>query len=447
MEFPNGFVWGAASSSYQTEGAWDGQNRGESIWDAFCRVPGAVKNGESGDVACDGYHRYAEDIALLKQMGLSAYRFSLSWPRLFPTGRGEKNPEGWAYYDRLVDLLLEQGITPYLTLYHWDLPLALQENGGWQNRETAVVFAEYARAVVQHFSGRVRHYITLNEPQCFIGLGYGTGEHAPGLQLGEAELLVCGHHALLAHGLAVQAMRAAALQPIEIGLASTGKLCYPVQPTAENQEAAYRASFALEQNQWSFHHAWFLDAAVLGHYPLKAPESLRAFAQSIPEADWAIIHQPLDFLGLNVYNGHAVDANGEYVERGPGFPRTSLKWPVTPQVMYSGCKWLYRRYGLPLYITENGQACNDRIFLDGSVHDPDRIDFLHRYLLELQRACAEGIPVRGYFHWSLTDNFEWHNGYDERMGLIFIDYSTQRRISKDSAKWYAQVAASNGHCL
>lgn len=447
MEFPKDFIWGAASSSYQTEGAWDGENRGENIWDTFCQVPGAVNNGESGDAACDGYHRFEEDVKLLRQMGLSAYRFSLSWPRILPTGRGAVNPEGLAYYDRLVDLLLEQGITPYVTLYHWDLPTDLQKAGGWQNRETAFAFEEYAKVVVEHFSGRVRHYITVNEPQCFIGLGYGVGEHAPGLRLDEAELLECAHNALLAHGLAVRAMRDIAGQSIEIGFASTGQLCYPAQPTPENQEAAYRASFAVGNDRWWFSHAWFLDAAVLGRYPADVPDSLQRFAESIPKADWSIICQPLDFLGLNVYNGHQVDQRGKYVQREAGFPRTSLKWPVTPQVMRYGCRWLHRRYGLPLFITENGQACNDRIFLDGKVHDPDRIDFLHRYLRELRQACAEGVPIKGYFHWSLTDNFEWHNGYDDRMGLIFIHYPTQRRIKKDSAYWYEKMVKSNGRNL
>lgn len=441
MEFPKQFVWGAASSSYQTEGNRSG--RGDSIWDEFCTRPGAIRNNETGDIACDGLRRFREDVRLLKQLGLSAYRFSLSWPRIFPDGRGEPNRAGLDYYDDLIDLLLAEGITPYVTLYHWDLPLALERQGGWRCRETALAFAEYAGFVARHFAGRVRHYCTLNEPQCFIGLGYGTGEHAPGVCLEGSELFACAANALLAHGLAVQAIRQKSEEPIQIGVASTGKLCYPLHDTAENRAAAERASFLAEGDRWWFTHTWFLDAILLGSLP---PE-LQALADSIPQEDWAIIRQPLDFLGVNVYNGTQTDERGEYADRIPGFPRTALKWPVTPQVMRYGSRWLYRRYHLPMYITENGQSCNDRIFLDGKVHDPDRIDFLHRYLLELRECCAEGVPIKGYFHWSLTDNFEWNNGYDERMGLVYLHYPTQHRIVKDSAEWYARTAQTNGRLL
>ena len=444
MQFPKDFVWGAASSSYQIEGAFDQDGKGLSIWDVFCRKPGAIKNGDTGDVACDSYRLYKRDVEMLTQLGAKAYRFSISWPRILPDGTGAVNQKGLDYYDALVDLLLEKGITPHITLYHWDLPQTLQDRGGWLNRDTAKAFAEYAGLVVHHLGERVRHYTTLNEPQCFIGLGYGSGLHAPGLQLPLEQQLTCMHNALLAHGLGCKAIRQQSPAGVQVGIASTGRVCYPSFDTPERRKAARAATFAVSENDWSFTHNWFLDPALLGHYPENAPGALGRFAAQAAADDLAIIHQPLDFLGINLYNGHEVDENGAYIPRYPGFPRTSLKWPVTPEAIRFGCLWLYERYGLPIYITENGQACNDRIFLDGAVHDPDRIDFLHRYLLALEKAMQEGALVKGYFHWSLMDNFEWHNGYDERMGLFYTDFVTQRLIPKDSATWYANLIRQNG---
>lgn len=445
MQFPRDFVWGAASSSYQIEGAFDQDGKGLSVWDVFCRKPGAIKNDDTGDIACDSYRLYARDVEQLVQLGVKAYRFSISWPRILPNGTGAINQKGFAYYDALVDLLLKNGITPYVTLYHWELPQALEEQGGWLNKDTAYAFGQYAEAVARHFDRRVRHYMTLNEPQCFIWLGYGSGIHAPGLQLPLEEQLTCMHNALLAHGLACQALRQHSTDPVQIGIASTGRVCYPSQDTPERRLAARDATFALYESDWAFTHNWFLDAALLGRYPENTPCALGRFAAQVAPDDWGIIHQTVDFIGLNLYNGHQVDENGVYLPRSPGFPRTAMKWPVTPEAMHFGCLWLYERYGLPLYITENGQACNDRIFLDGAVHDPDRIDFLHRYLLALEAAIQEGTPVLGYFHWSLMDNFEWNCGYDERMGLFYTDYATQRLIPKDSAVWYANLIRKNGN--
>lgn len=444
MGFSDRFLWGTASSAYQTEGSWNVDGKGPSIWDTFCHKQGTIAHEETGDTACDGYQKMEEDVAILKSLGVSAYRFSISWPRVLPNGTGPVNEKGLAYYDRLVDLLLKNEITPFITLYHWDLPEELQKKGGWQNRQTALAFADYAALIAKHFNGRVSHYITLNEPQCFVGLGYQQGIHAPGFKLDQDDLLVCVHNALLAGGLGARALRNASSSRLQIGLSSTGRLSYPIKDTRKGRTAAYRASFAMPETDWMFTHSWLLDAAILGHYDSDAPEFLHKFADALSPTDWDSIRQPLDFLGVNVYNGRPVDDSGSDVSKYPGYPRTSLKWPVTPDVMYYGCHWLYKRYGLPLYITENGQACNDRIFLDGCVHDADRIDFLHRYLLSLKNAVNDGVPVLGYFHWSLTDNFEWHSGYDERMGLIFIDYQTKRRIFKDSALWYAKTIRENG---
>lgn len=447
MGFCEGFLWGAASSAYQTEGSWDADGKGPGIWDTFCHTPGHIARGETGDTACDGYRRMEEDVALLRELGLTAYRFSISWPRIFPEGRGRVNEKGLAYYDRLVDLLLENKIAPFVTLYHWDLPECLEREGGWQNSRTADAFADYAALIARHFDGRVRHYITLNEPQCFLSLGYKEGIHAPGLRLDTHDLLDCARNILLAGGLAARALRENSTTPLQIGIASTGRLCYPTRDTAAGRFAAYRSSFAMTEDDWLFTHSWFLDAMVLGQYEPGAPAMLRNFLEQLLSTAWAVIRQPPDFLGVNVYHGTPVDKSGAAILKPPGFPRTALKWPVTPEVLYYGSRFLYDRYGLPLYITENGQSCNDRIFLDGQVHDPDRIDFLHRYLLSLRKAAEDEVPVLGYFHWSFTDNFEWHSGYDERMGLVYIDYQTGRRIPKDSARWYAQTARENGALL
>lgn len=436
------FLWGAGSSAYQVEGAWDEDGKSLSVWDAFCRKEGAIQNGETGDVAADAYHRLEEDLELIKALGLKTYRFSVSWPRVLPEGRVDKiNEKGLAYYDRLVDGLLEAGVIPFITLYHWDLPLALEKEGGWRNRSTAEAFARYAALIAKHFDGRVKYYITLNEPQCFIGLGYGGGIHAPGLMLSGEELVLCAHHALLAHGLAVAAMRSCCTAPLVIGLASTGKICFP-SPGAE-EKAAYDATFSMTEDDWTFSHKWLLDAAVYGQYP-EDFEEFRRLNQSLSPEDRHIIREPSDFIGLNIYNGIAVDADGKASGNPPGFPRTAMKWPVTPEAMYYGLRFLYNRYRLPLIVTENGQSCNDRIFLDGAVHDPDRIDFLARYLQQMKRAVEEGIPVKGYLHWSLVDNFEWDRGYDERFGLVYVDYGSKRRIIKDSGYWFRELIRNNG---
>lgn len=456
MPFQSDFLWGAGSAAYQVEGAWNEDGKGESIWDAFCHAAGHIRNEETGDAAADAYHKFETDLALIKELGLNVYRFSISWPRVLPEGRGSVNEKGLAYYDRIIDSLLEAGVTPFVTLYHWDLPFALERQGGWENRTTAEAFIEYAELIARHFNGRVTHYTTFNEPQCFLGLGYGTGLHAPGKKLSDQALVRCIHHMLLAHGGAAAAMRAASASPLQIGLVSTGKICYPASDGTtglkaaaydgkQALQAAYDATFALQGDDWWFSYAWLLDASVFGRYP-EDTEAFRKLNDAISEADRRIICEPMDYIGLNVYNGIPVDAIGRRVNLAPGFPRTALKWPVTPECLYYGPRFIFERYGLPLIITENGQSCNDRVFLDGAVHDPDRIDFLTRYLDQLKRAAEDGIPVKGYFHWSLTDNFEWHSGYDERFGLVYVDYETQNRIVKDSGYWYRDIIKNHRQC-
>ena len=491
MSFSKDFVWGAASASYQIEGGAFEDGKGLSIWDQFSHTPGKTFGGHTGDVAADAYHRFEEDLDLMQQLGIHHYRFSISWPRVFPDGtiNGSSaavppetstgssdlsglNLAGIAYYDKIVDGCLSRGITPWITLYHWDLPLALYEKGGWLNRDTACHFADYAAYIAAHFRGRVNRYITINEPQCAIGLGLGTGMHAPGLKLCEEELFRAWHHLLLAHGLAVREIRNAVPDAV-IGVASTGALTYLTEKTcaklaltdsgylsrtpAALADAAF-LSLPVDQNPgYYFNHQWFLDPVFLGHYPDDPEHPWMAFSGSVSAADMEIIASPVDFAGLNIYNGHEMvpaDTAADLqqlplvmAEKYPGYPRTALKWPVTPEVLYWGPRLIYERYGKPVCIMENGQSCNDRIFLDGKVHDPDRIDFLHRYLLELKKAVEDGIPVQAYFHWAFTDNYEWNSGFDERFGLIYIDYRDQRRIPKDSAAWYAEVIKTNGEAL
>ncbi len=444
MAFPKDFKWGAASSAYQTEGAFDADGKGRSIWDDFCCIQGAIAGEDTGEVSSDTYHRWPEDVALMKRIGLKSYRFSVSWSRILPLGRGTVNERGFAFYDALVDSLLENGIEPILTLFHWDLPVALHERGGWLSRETAYAFEEYSKLIARHFDGRVKNYIPINEPECIVSLGYERGLHAPGYKLPLTDQFKCIHNVLLATGLSIRALRENSSGPVQIATATTGRLCYPENDTPALCEAAQRSTFVLSGPDWLFSHHLFLDPTLLGCYPQSDIPGLAAFASGVSQADWEIIRQRVDYIGLNIYNGRPVDAQGDDIQKYAGFPRTAMKWPVTPEVLRFGPRWIYNRYKLPVMIAENGQSCNDRIFLDGQVHDADRIDFLHRYLKALSAALDDGVPVLGYLHWCLTDNFEWHNGYDERFGLIYVDYRTQRRLLKDSARWYADVIKNNG---
>ena len=445
--FPKDFLWGVACASYQCEGGWDADGKGPNIWDDFCHDAAGkhIKNGDTGDVACDSYHRFREDVALMKAHNVQAYRFSINWARVIPNGDGAVNEAGLRFYDELVNELLANGIEPLITLYHWDLPSALQDRGGWLNRDIADVFGRYAAVIAERFRGRVSKYMTLNEPQCVAALGYGTGEHAPGLKLSEEKVAQVFHHLCLAHSAAYRAIKAVDPSAL-VGTVSCGRLNFPEKDTPESREAAYEATFRLAEGDWAFTYGIFLDPLCLKRYDDSAPAAVKRFAAGVDPHDWELMETP-DFIGINVYNGVAVDEKGEPVRPYPGFPRTAMKWLVTPEVMHYGPMNIARRYGLPVYITENGQSCNDRIHLDGKVHDPERIDFLHRYLLELSRAVEEGVDLRGYMQWSFLDNFEWSQGYDERFGMIYVDYRTCERTPKDSAGWYAGVIRTNGECL
>ena len=449
MSFPPDFVWGAAAASYQIEGAADADGKGPSVWDMFCKKPGTVWRGQSGDVACDHYHRFREDVGLMQSIGLQAYRLSISWPRVLPQGTGAVNERGLAFYDQLVDALLEARVEPYVTLFHWDFPLALYHRGGWLNRDSAAWFAEYADSVVRKLGDRVSNWMTLNEPQVFVGAGHSEGRHAPGDKLRFAEVLRAAHHVLLAHGMAVQAIRAGSPKPCRIGFAPVATIKYPHTETPENVALAREKTFAIDtRTTWS--NTWWNDPVFLGRYP---EDGLELYASELPEiqaGDLKLIAQPLDFFGVNIYQGTPVSAGargGAEVAHPVGHPLTGFDWAVTPDAMYWGTRFLHERYNKPLVITENGVSCRDWLSLDGQVHDPQRIDFTQRYLLSLHRAIEEGIPVGAYFHWSIMDNFEWAQGYKERFGLIFVDYTTGRRTLKDSASWYRRVIESRGASL
>ncbi len=439
MEFPKQFRWGAASSSYQIEGYSQEDGGGKNIWDAFCQKEGTILDGSDGSVACDSYHRYQEDIALIASMNLSVYRFSMSWARVDPLGDGNWNEAGFQYYEKVIDCCIAQNIEPFLTLYHWELPLALEEKGGWRNRDTAFAFARYAQEVARRFGPKVTHFITFNEPQCTVFLGHGNGLHAPGLKMDLQTQFSVLHHQLLAHGLSVPKIRQEVPHAL-VGLASTGRLCYPATPADE--EDAYRISFGAPDDDWGFTHSMILDPVCLGHYPTDVGPGLEKAISQVDPADLQIISAPVDFLGLNIYNGSEI-ANGNYCKKPQGHAITALGWPVTPKVLEWGPYFVHRRYGLPIYITENGMSCHDVVSLDGKVHDPNRIDFLARHLQALHSSIQKGTPILGYLQWSLTDNFEWNAGYSQRFGLVYMDYATQNRIPKDSATWYSQVAKNN----
>lgn len=453
MGFRKDFIWGAATASYQIEGAAGEDGKGASIWDHFSHVPGNVFEGHTGDVACDHYHRVSEDVALMKRLGIKNYRFSLSWPRLIPEGTGKVNGAGIDFYNRLIDELLESGIRPFVTLFHWDYPSALQARGAWESPDSPKWFEDYAALCARRFGDRVKDFITFNEPQCFIGLGYCKGEHAPGVRLPASSTIPMSHHVLTAHGLTVRALRELA-PGCRVGYAPCGDPRIPATDSPEDIEAARRAYFATPEGEaeWAFSVAWWSDPALLGRYP---EDGLARFGQFLPkgwEKDLAVIHQPLDFYAQNIYSGRVVraadNARGyEPVPRPVGFPKTAIQWPVTPQALYWGPRFLYERYKTPFIITENGMSCHDAVSLDGRVHDPNRQDYMHRYLLALRRAAEDGVDVRGYFAWSLMDNFEWANGYNDRFGLVYVDYATQARTVKDSALWYKMVMEQNGENL
>ena len=439
LSFPAGFRWGCATASYQIEGAVHEDGRGETNWDVFSHTPGRVANGDTGDVACDSYHLYPTDIELMKNLGVRAYRMSIAWSRIFPDGRGAPNPRGVDYYNRVIDALLAAGITPYVTLFHWDLPQALP--GGWQNRDTSSAFADYAGYMAGRLSDRVRDFMTVNELRCFTDLGHQVGVHAPGLRLPPAEVNQVRHHGVLAHGLAVQAIRAHARAGTQVGLADNTQFYVPVMETPEHIAAAKKATREM--------NAMFLTALMEGRYLDEYLAQEGANAPRVREGDMAIAASPLDFVALNIYQpewARADDGPRGWARIPPTAhsPRMSSPWLIVgPEVAY----WAIRQvselwHPRTLYVSENGCSADDSI-VNGRVDDPDRVMYLRNYFGQFHRAVAEGYPLRGYFLWSLMDNFEWADGYTKRFGLHYVDFATQRRIPKLSAAWYKEVIRQN----
>jgi beta-glucosidase len=434
QRFPGNFAWGVATSAYQVEGAARDDGRGDSIWDEFCRRPGAIRDGSSGERACDHYHRVAEDIGLIASLGVNAYRFSLAWPRVQPLGAGAWNDKGFAFYDRLIDGLLERGVAPYLTLYHWDLPQALQEGGGWLSRDTVGRFADYAAEVARRFGDRAASIATHNEPWVVAILGHEAGIHAPGLKSRKAAMQVA-HHLLLSHGLALQAMRTQHCRaPLGIVLNQA-----PIHPATDSPQDLARARL-----DDGLTIRWYMDALLRGCYPEDVLAFLGEDAPRLAPGDMAAIRQPLDFLGINYYTRHLSGTGAPLDPVESGRELTDMGWEVFPGGLSELLLRLRADYRLPpLYITENGAAYRDRL-VDGRVADADRIRYLHSHIAALADALASGVDVRGYFVWSLLDNFEWADGYSKRFGLVFVDYDTQQRTLKDSALWYRQFCSRAG---
>ena len=453
--FPSGFVWGAATAAYQIEGAVGEDGRGVSIWDSFASTPGRVRNGDTGAVAADHYRRWRDDVRLMSALGLRAYRFSIAWPRVQPNGTGPPNPAGLDFYSELVDALLDAGIEPFVTLYHWDLPQALEDAGGWPVRATAERFADYAAIVFGRLGDRVRHWATLNEPWCSAFLGYGSGVHAPGVRDGQ-QAVAAAHHLLLAHGLAIQAMRAAAPPETELGIVLNLEPRRPASADPADVAAARLADGMLNRI--------FLDPLLAGRYPDDVLDHLgaRVSLAHIREGDASTIATPIDTLGVNYYRPLTVGAvrgdrlggdggsatwpgESAVAAVGNGEATTAMGWPVDASGLDELLVRLREDYKpVPLYVTENGAAYDDHPDSDGYVDDVERVAYLASHLRAAQRAVDGGVDLRGYFVWSLLDNFEWAEGYDRRFGIVYVDYESQRRTPKRSALWYSAVIAANG---
>jgi beta-glucosidase len=445
LRFPEGFQWGAATASYQIEGAWDADGKGPSVWDRFAHTSGRVRNGDNGDVACDSYHRWREDVALLREMNLSSYRFSIAWPRIQPEGSGAVNRRGLDHYSRFTDALLDAGIRPYPTLYHWDLPQALEERGGWPSRDTAGRFADYAQVVVDALGDRIDQWMIFNEPSIFTTMGYLVGIHAPGRRDADAWLRA-GHTANLAQGDAFRAMRASRPK-LSIGSAFSMSACEPAGDAQEDADAAERWHRLL--------NLWYLEPALRGRYPEVFPDGAPLARMGVRDGDFERMRAPLDFLGINLYTRTLVraveqDALGIGAQAvgpvgGSEGPRTDFGWEVWPKALHDVVLRITRDYERPpIEITENGCSYADGPGPDGVIRDHRRIDFHRAYLEALHRAIEAGADVRGYHAWSLLDNFEWAEGFAQRFGLVWVDFETRDRTLKESGRWYGRVAAENG---
>lgn len=449
MGFSTNFIWGAAAAAYQIEGAYNEDGKGLNIWDVYSREPGRVAHGDTGDIACDHYHKFKEDIKLMKEIGIKYYRLSLNWTRILPDGIGKINQKGVDFYNQLFDTMLENGIEPMVTLFHWDYPYELHCKGGWLNSDSSDWFEEYAKTCTQLFSSRVKYWMTINEPQVFVGLGYDQGVHAPFIKASMPDLMRITHNVLLSHGKAVRAIRKYSKQDAIIGFAPTGPCVTPENESPEAIEKAREQSFDFGNEGYVFSNSWWGDPIVFGRYPDKAFELFgNNLKDLIKDGDMEIISSPIDFYGANIYSSSSTGiTNGYPSNEYVGSPRTALDWTITDDALYWATRFLNQRYNLPVMITENGMACHDWVHLDGKVHDPNRIDYIARYLKGLKRAASENIDVMGYLYWSVMDNYEWAYGYDKRFGLIYVDYLTQERTIKDSGYWYGDVIKCNGDSI
>jgi len=440
LRFPDGFLWGTATAAYQIEGGWDEDGKGPSIWDTFSHTPGKIMDGTTGDIADDHYHRWEDDLTLMAGLGVNAYRFSVSWPRVLPDGAGRVNAAGLDFYDRLVDGLLARGIDPWVTLYHWDLPQALHDAGGWPNRDTARHFADYAHIMAERLGDRVRHWMTHNEPSVVVLLGYFTGEYAPG-EVNPMGAFQTAHHLFLSHGLAVRAIRAAASLKPEVGIVGHLRPVHPATPSEEDKAAARRYDGVLNR--------FYLDPIFFGRYPEDTWKLLEIVMPKIEDGDMAIISEPIDFLGVNYYTRFVIKHDPDVMliqasEAPPAESEYSQLWEIYEPGLHEMLLRLRAEYAPKrIVITENGIAVPDGIDWDGRVRDYRRIDYLRNNLAQMHRAIADGVNVTGYFHWSFLDNFEWSHGYTARFGLVYVDYPTQRRIVKDSGRWFSAIARAN----
>jgi beta-glucosidase len=441
--FPDGFVWGVATAAAQIEGAALLDGKGESIWDRFATLPGKIKNGDKPDVACDHFHRHAADFDLMSQLGISHYRLSVAWPRVFPTGDGAINPSGLDFYSRLIDGLMARHITPWVTLFHWDIPQALEDQGGWLIRRTADAFGCYADEVVKRLGDRVKHWFTVNEIPCFIGNGYGNGYFAPGRQVNARDLNQAYHHALLAHGRGVEAVRSFGSPGSLVGLVHNHLPAPPIPVT----EAA--ADIAAARTEYERTNGQLMGPVFCGQYPDSFLRAEGVDAPRIEPGDMEQIARPMDFLGLNVYAGNFVRAGSdnrpEVLPFPKGYPEGALWWlKITPQCLYWAVRFASEVFGVrTFYVTESGATFDDELNDSGEILDLHRREYLRSYLVELHRAITDGYDVRGYFVWSLLDNFEWAEGYEKRFGIVHVDFATQRRTPKLSSRWYSEVIRNN----
>lgn len=468
MNFNKNFIWGCATSSYQIEGAANEDGKSPSIWDTFTKQPFAIHDGTSGDVACDHYHRYKEDVQLLKNLGVNAYRFSLSWPRLMSYTcekgviKGTVNEKGFEFYNNLIDELLKNGIEPWITLYHWDLPQSLEDCGGWRNRDIMNWSYDYAAEVAKRFSDRVTHFFTINEMPMVLA-GY-VGWAAPGLNCTQKEHLKIIHNMLLSHGMMNRALHANAKKDIQVGCAHNGLGHFPATDSKEDYDAFVKAMNCIEGNPNAYAPMpgsgkiqmdsliYYLDPIHFGKYPEQAFEIFKDQMPEIKEGDMEIISTPTEIQAINIYEGRPIasgsapgvqDDGWHIVPFKPGKDITAAKWPITPKSMNYYFKFISDRYKKPVYVSENGMSNADIVSADGKCHDSQRIDFISKYLEELSKGIESGADVRGYFHWSLLDNFEWHNGYNERFGIVHVDYETLKRTPKDSYYWYKEIIAKS----